>query len=81
MPKLTINLTDRTYRAFNDEAARRGCSISALAEEILETNGLVSSAEALEIAARARSSAGLSSADAMAVAVRETRLHRANRSE
>ncbi len=81
MRKLTINVTDRTHLALQEAAARRGCTINGLIEEILELKVIASSAEVLEIVARARSSSGLSSEKAMAIAVRETSLDRAERGE
>lgn len=81
MRKLTINVTDRTHLALQEAAARRGCTINGLIEEILELKGIASSAEVLEIVARARSSSGLGIKEAMAIAVRETSLHRAERGE
>lgn len=81
MPRLTISLTDRTRRALKEEAARQGRSMGSLIEESLELTGILRSDTAREIVARARSSAGLDNEDAMAVAVRETRLHRARRDD
>lgn len=81
MPKLTKNLTDRTLRFLKEAAARRGCSISDWIEECMESRRFVSSAEAMEIAARARANAGLNREEAVAVAVNETGRHRAGRSD
>lgn len=77
MPRLTINLTDRAHQALKDAAARQGRSMSTIIEESLEFGGILPSNTAREIVARARSSAGLSDEEALATAVRETRLHRA----
>ena len=77
MPRLTISLTDRTHHALKEAAARQRRSMGALIEESLELRGILPSDTAQEIVARARSSAGLSDEEAMAIAVRETRLHRA----
>jgi len=79
MPRLTISLTDRTHRALKEAAARQGRSMGALIEESLELRGILPSDTARDIVARARSSAGLSDEEAMAIAVRETRRHRAGR--
>ena len=81
MPRLTISLTDRTHRALKEVAARQGRSMGSLIEESLELRGILPSDTAQEIVARARSSAGLSDEEAMAIAVRETALHRAGRSD
>ena len=79
MPRLTIRLTDRTHRALKEAAARQGRSMGALIEESLELRGILPTDTAREIVARARSSGGLSDDDAMAIAVRETRFHRAGK--
>ena len=75
MPRLTITLTDRAHKALKDAAARQGRSMSTTIEESLEFGGILASNSAREIVARARSSAGLGDEEAMAIAVRETRLH------
>ena len=77
MPRLTISLTDRTHRALKEAAARQGRSMGAIIEESLEFRGILPSETAREVVALARSSSGLSNDEAMAIAVRETRLHRA----
>lgn len=77
MPRLTIRLTDRTHRALREAAARQGRSMGALIEESLELRGILPTDAAQEIVAQARTSAGLSDEEAMAIAVRETGLHRA----
>ena len=81
MPRLTISLTDRTHRALKEAAVRQGRSMGALIEESLELRGILPSDTAQEIVARARLSAGLSDEEAMAIAVRETRLHRAGKDD
>ena len=81
MPRLTISLTDRTHRALKEAAARQGRSMGSLIEESLELRGILPSDAALEIVARARSSAGLSNEEAMAIAVRETRHYRAGQDD
>ena len=81
MPRLTISLTDRTHRALKEASARQGRSMGSLIEESLELRGILPSDTAREIVARARSSAGLDNEEAMAIAVRETRLHRAGRDD
>ena len=80
MPRLTINLTDPTHRALKAAAARQGRSMEALIEESL-AKGSVPADSAREIVTRARSSAGLSDEEAIAIAVRETRLHRAGKGD
>ena len=53
--------------------------MGALIEESLELRGILPTDTAQAIVARARSSAGLSDDDAMAIAVRETRHQRTGR--
>ncbi len=55
--------------------------MSAIIEESLEFRGILPSETAREIVAAARSSSGLSDEEAMAIAVRETRLHRAGKND
>ena len=81
MPRLTISLTARTHRALKEAALRQGRPMGALIEESLELRGILPSDTAQELVARARSSAGLSDENAMAIAVRETRLHRAGQDD
>lgn len=81
MPRLTISLKDRTHRALREAAARQGRSMAAIIEESLEFRGILPSETAREIVARARSSAGLSDEEAMAMAVRETRRHRGGKDD
>lgn len=81
MPRLTISLTDRTHRALKEAAVRQGRSMGSLIEESLELRGILPTDSAQEIVARARSSAGLNDGEAMAIAVRETRLHRAGQDD
>ncbi len=79
MPRLTISLSARTHRALREASARQGRSMGAIIEESLELRGIQPMDSAREIVARARSSAELSAEEAMAAAVRETRLHREGR--
>ena len=81
MPRLTISLTDRTHRALKEAAARQGRSMGSLIEESLELRGILPMDTAREIVARARSNAGLTNEEAMAIAVRETGHHRAGRDD
>ena len=50
-----------------------------LIEECLESTGILPADTAHEIVARARSAAGMIEDEAMAIAVRETKLYRATR--
>ena len=76
IPRVTITLSDRTHRALKEAAARQGRSMGMLIEECLESTGILPLNAAQEIVGRARASAGLTDRKAMAIAVRETRLHR-----
>jgi len=77
MPRLTITLTSRAHRALKDVAARQGRSMGEIIEQSLEFRGILPSETVREIVAPGRSTSGLSDEAAMAIAVRETRLHRA----
>ena len=57
-------------------SARQDRSTRGIIEESLELNGVGSTDAATDIVARARAQARLEADEAMAVAVRETRLHR-----
>lgn len=67
------------HRALKEAAAREGRSIRTLIEERLASERGLSADRAREIVARAQSVAGLGDEEAMAIAVRETRFHRAEK--
>ncbi|MDE2926720.1 MAG: CopG family transcriptional regulator [Acidobacteriota bacterium] len=79
MPRLTISLTDRTHRALKEAAARQHRSMGSIIEESLVLRGLQTYDTAREIVAKARAHSRLNDEDAMAVAVKETQLHREGR--
>ena len=79
MPRLTISLTDRTHRALKEAAARQHRSMGSIIEESLVLRGLQTYDTAREIVARARARSRLNDEEAMAVAVKETQLHREGR--
>ncbi|MDE2662995.1 MAG: CopG family transcriptional regulator [Gemmatimonadota bacterium] len=79
MPRLTISLSARTHRALKEASARQGRSMGAIIEESLELRGVRPISTAREIVARARGRTELTADDAMALAVRETALHREGR--
>ncbi|WP_428103656.1 CopG family transcriptional regulator [Candidatus Palauibacter sp.] len=79
MPRLTIRLSPRTHRALKEASVRQGRSMGAIIEESLELRGVRPISTAKEIVARARGRAELTADEAMAVAVRETGLHREGR--
>ena len=76
MPRLTISLSDRTYRALKEAAARQNRSMGSIIEESLERRGIGLHETAREIVAKARAKSGLSADEAMALAVGETRRFR-----
>ena len=77
MPRVTIDLTERMHRALKEAAGREGRTMRTFIEERLATECGLYTDRAREIVARAQSAAGLDDEEAMAIAVRETRLHRA----
>lgn len=79
MPRLTIRLSAPTHRALKEASARQGRSMGAIIEESLELRGVRPISTAREIVSRARGRAELTADEAMAVAVRETGLHREGR--
>lgn len=79
MPRLTITLSEERQRAVKETAARRGVTITALIDECLELAGVRTMESARSIVARARVHAGLSAAEATALALRETFAERSKR--
>ncbi len=79
MTRLTITLADRTHRALKEAAARQGRSMASIIEESLEMRGIRPLETAQEIVANARKRSGLDADAAMALAIKETALHRKGR--
>ncbi|MEN9779656.1 MAG: hypothetical protein RL087_750 [Pseudomonadota bacterium] len=79
MTRLTITLDDSLHQALKEAAARQGRSIGKLIEEGLILRGIKPMASARDLVARAREQAGLDDAQAMEMALQETRAHRAAR--
>ena len=73
MSRITITLSEVRYRALKEASARRRTTIGQLIEESLEFYGIRSEDETRSLIERAREQAGLSEADALEVAVAETR--------
>lgn len=73
MPRLTITLSAERHQALKESAARRGTSMAALIEESLELNGVRTTQEAGALLLRARQHAARSQAEALSVALAETR--------
>lgn len=76
MPRLTITLSSEKHQALKETAARRGKTIRSLVEESLDAYGIKTIGQARALVARARATSGLTEADAMKLAVRETKAHR-----
>lgn len=79
MARLTITLSDEQQRALKEAAARSGKSIRQLIEESLAAYGIKPATTARDLVARARERARLPAADALDLAVRETRSERSPR--
>ena len=80
MAKLTITLPDSAHQALQEEAARRDTTIDALIVESIEHCGIKTELTAAEIVEQARATAGMTEAEALKLAVRETRAVRAEAS-
>ncbi len=76
MPRLTITLSDDRHRALKQAAARRNTSIRRIIEESLDSCGVKTDESAAALVATAGERSELSDADAMALAVEETRAER-----
>jgi predicted transcriptional regulator len=75
MTRLTITLDDALHQALKEAAARQGRSIGKIIEEGLLLRGIKPMTSARDLVARARQQAGMDEADAIALAVEETRRH------
>ncbi len=73
MARLTITLSDERRRALREAAVKRGKTIGQLIEESLEFYGIKTARSAEELVAKARARASLPEADALRLAVAETR--------
>ncbi|MEO7743605.1 MAG: CopG family transcriptional regulator [Usitatibacter sp.] len=76
MARLTITLSDERHRALREAAMRRGTTIRQLIEESLDFYGIKTLQSAGELVAKARARASLSEAEALRIAVKETRAAR-----
>ena len=76
MSRLTITLNESRYLALKEASARRGKSIGQLIDESLEFYGIKTREEARSLVQRARQRADLDEAEAMPLAVQETRHQR-----
>ncbi len=76
MPRLTITLSDESYRAVKETAARRRKSIRQLIEESLDFYGIKTMEKASFLVSKARKRSGLNEISALELAVEETRAER-----
>jgi hypothetical protein len=76
MARLTITLSDERHRALREAAVSRRKTIGQLVEESLEFYGIKTARSAERLVAKARARASLSEAEALRVAVAETRATR-----
>ena len=79
MPRLTITLPPEKHRALKEASVRRGKTIRSLVEESLDAYGIKTTSQAAALVARARERSGMTEAEAIRLAVRETRAHRRRR--
>ena len=73
MPRLTVTLSESTYRALKETAARRDVPMRQIIEDSLDFYGVKTRESARSLVARARSSAHLDEKEALKLAVEETR--------
>lgn len=73
MPNLTITLSEERYQALKETAARQHKNIEDLIDESLEFYGIKTGQSAAALVAQARQRSQLSEADALDLAVAETR--------
>ena len=76
MTRLTITLSDERHRALREAAASRRKTIGQLIEESLEYYGIKTTRSAERLVAKARAQASLREAEALRLAVSETRAAR-----
>jgi hypothetical protein len=73
MARLTITLSEERHLALREAAAKRRKTIGQLIEESLEFYGIKTTRSAEQLVAKARARASLGEADALRLAVAETR--------
>lgn len=76
MARLTITLSEERHRALREAAVSRRKTIGQLVEESLEFYGIKTARSAERLVAKARARASLSEAEALRLAVAETRASR-----
>ncbi len=73
MGRLTISLSDERHIALKEAAARQHKSIREIIENSLDYYGIKTKKSARDYVAMARTNSGLSEAEAMAIAIHETK--------
>ena len=76
MARLTITLSDERHRALREAAVSRRKTIGQLVEESLEFYGIKTARSAERLVAKARARASISEAEALRLAIAETRAAR-----
>ena len=76
MPRVTVRLSDRTYRALKEAASRQNRSMGSIIEESLKLRVFRPYDAAHEIVAKERAKSGLSAGEATVLAVQESRRFR-----
>lgn len=76
MARLTITLSDERHRALREAAVSRRKTIGQLVEESLEFYGIKTARSAERLVAKARARSSLNEAEALRLAVAETRAAR-----
>ncbi|HEX9594163.1 MAG TPA: CopG family transcriptional regulator [bacterium] len=76
MARLTITLSNETHRALKEATARRGETLGQIIEKSLQFYGVKTRESAAQLVARARQASRLGEAEALEVALSETRAAR-----
>jgi hypothetical protein len=76
---LTITLSPERHRALKEAAVRRSKTIRSLVEESLDAYGIKTASQAVALVARARKRSAMTEADAIKLAIAETRANRRSR--
>ena len=79
MPRLTITLSPERHRALKEAAVRRSKTIRSLVEESLDAYGIKTASQAAALVTRARERSAMTEADAIKLAIAETRANRRRR--
>ncbi len=79
MPRLTITLSPERHRALKETAVRRSKTIRSLVEESLDAYGIKTASQAAALVAHARKRSAMTEAEAVKLAIAETRANRRRR--